>query len=114
MGSGGLGGVLTLDAIFFDHGLGVVVGFSEFEEVIEHLGVAGLYLLGLLDARFALLDEFRETLLAFDGRGELAIHGVVAPFHRAGGLAVRANLSKEENRKGESKNRNQKMDVSNR
>ena len=111
--SGGLGGVLTLDAIFFDHGLGVVVGIREFEEIIEHLGVAGLDLLGLLDARFALLDEFGETLLAFDGRDELAIHGVIAPFHRAGGLSVRANLSEEENRKGESQNRDQKMDVSN-
>ena len=111
--SGGLGGVLTLDAIFFDHGLGVVVGIREFEEIIEHLGVAGLDLLGLLDARFALLDVFGKTLLAFDGRGKLAIHGVIAPFHRAGGLSVRANLSEEENRKGESQECDEELYISN-
>ena len=71
----------------------------------------GHLLSGISNAR--LFDEFCKTLLAFDGRGELAIHGVIAPFHRAGGLSVRANLSEEENRKGESQNRDQKMDVSN-
>jgi hypothetical protein len=73
---GGLGGrtgsggcwlvLLALDFILAHNGTGVGIRFGEFDEIGEHLSVAGLNLLGLLDEGLALFDEIAQIFFRFD------------------------------------------------
>jgi hypothetical protein len=58
--------LLALDFVFFHDSAGVGIRVGEIDEIGEHLGVAGLNLLGLLDECLALFDEIAQIFFGFN------------------------------------------------